>query len=1288
METVQLVGERPPLQRAAAAALTWAQRHPAAVSALFAVLFAAAVVVGRATRPGGMPLALVWPAGAVGMLWLAASWHRRKHVVVDAAVLTVLAAALNAATGAPWLLAAVYGAGSGAQAVLGCALMRRLQRRRGCTPWRLRRSADLGALLIASYSGAVAPALLGSIALSVSGGAGSVPVLFVAWVMRVGTSAFVLTALAVRLLDPDVPRIVRSWREAMEMLTSSVVTGAAYVAVFALNVHLPLAFLLVPLSLWVALRFSTTFAACYPVVVGVFVVVATLAGRGPFTMESVVVRVLLAQAFVAVIAVVSLVLALHRDERQVLVVEARHAHQRADEQATLLRTIIDTTRDGLSVFDAAGHVILRNPAALELFGPTPTGVPREEWDQHYGVCTPDGTVVDVDDLPLARALGGVAVPGVDLLVRTAHRPQGRVLHMSAHPMPPAPGAGWNGGAVMAFHDVTEARAAAAEVERAHDLLSSVLDAATDLAIIATDLSGRVTVFSAGAEQMLGYRAEEVLGRTPWFLHTAEDLEEMARASGLDVPTLLAATDADRAEGSSPAGPPLDIEGVLPGSGPLTRQSTLLARDGRAVPVITAHSAMRDGTGQLTGFMATSRDISDQLAAQADLADSETRFRLAFDTAPMGMMMLALSPGAAGNVLRVNSSLCGLLGYDELALLTMNVADLLHPDDVDDPAAGPSEHAGEDHDATRVDTRYLHADGHTVWVRVSTTTVRPHDWEPYSLALIEDITARKQAEQALTHQALHDALTGLPNRTLFSDRLQHALAAAGRTGERVGVLFLDLDGFKAVNDSAGHAAGDELLRQVSTRLHACLRPGDTLARLGGDEFAIVCPGMSSAGVGGDTDADSASDASKNLRVVAERMLSALRVPVELVSGTFVVGASIGLSVADSATTDLVTAAERVLSAADEAMYGAKRAGKNRAHTAEGEEHARGARLARLLPELTRALACDELVLHGQPVLDLVTGRPVAVETLIRWQHPTRGLLSPAEFLDVAEASPLMVGIGRRVLEESCRMAAAWSETLGPAAPDVHVNVSGRQLEAGNLYGDVISALKRHGLPGHRVVLELTETHMPQIAHSLRADLQRLRARGVRIAIDDVGTGYSSLTRLTELPVDILKIDLSFVAGLGIDASCDAVVRAILSIGQALGLSVVAEGVETPQQAELLRRYGCDTVQGYLYSPPRPEGALVQHLQAAPGPLVTGDVFRDAATPLALACHDVVAGCRRTFQGTAQEILEAVADHAHRSHDLPELSRELQQVVLLAMRPAGSSPLKSAIARPMTKSEAVT
>jgi EAL domain-containing protein (putative c-di-GMP-specific phosphodiesterase class I) len=266
-------------------------------------------------------------------------------------------------------------------------------------------------------------------------------------------------------------------------------------------------------------------------------------------------------------------------------------------------------------------------------------------------------------------------------------------------------------------------------------------------------------------------------------------------------------------------------------------------------------------------------------------------------------------------------------------------------------------------------------------------------------------------------------------------------------------------------------------------------------------------------------------------------------------------------------------------------------------ASADEQARAARDTQLRPALETALTDNELIMYGQPIVELTTGAISGVETLLRWDRPGRGILTPAEFLDVAESSPLMVPIGRRVLHESCRMAAEWTDRFGRYAPDVHVNVSGRQLATGTFAQEVLDALDRYRLPANRLVLELTETHMPMMIDSVREDMVRLRELGVRLAIDDIGTGYSSLARITELPVDILKIDMKFTKRLGENPSCEAVVRAVLEIGRALDVSVVAEGVETPEQAELLREYGCELVQGFLFARPVDEAELERTLRTS-------------------------------------------------------------------------------------------
>ena len=571
------------------------------------------------------------------------------------------------------------------------------------------------------------------------------------------------------------------------------------------------------------------------------------------------------------------------------------------------------------------------------------------------------------------------------------------------------------------------------------------------------------------------------------------------------------------------------------------------------------------------------------AAEDTLRESEERFRLVFESAPVAMAMVRTSGHEAGRLSRVNAAMCDFTGLSAAELTELDVAAIMHSADANASTSLLADmKVGKIHRA-HIEQRYRRADGTVVWGRCSASVVAPRRAHDRCVVLvIEDITDRREAALNRTHHVSQDPLTGLVNRSGLTEQLDRALAVAKRRSGRVGVLYLDLDAFKEVNDSLGHAAGDELLRQVASRLLGALRPGDTVARLGGDEFAVVCP---------------ETDDLEGLRQVADRVLSAVRGPFLLDTGALVVSGSLGMSmsVPNLSGADL-------LREAGEAMYAAKRGGKNRVHAYRSGDAGRGERAMRLLPEVEHAFAAGEFVLHGQPVVDLTSGRIVAVETLLRWKHPRRGLLPPSEFLDVAESSAIMLALGAWTIEESCRLAASWTRRLGVAAPAVHVNISGRQLESGTLNRDVLGSLQRHGLPAQKLVLELTETYTPVLADSLLQDLAHLRNRGVRIALDDVGTGYSSLSRITELPIDILKIDRRFVSGLGSDSRCDAVVRAVLGIGHALGLLVVAEGVETAQQATQLIAFGANTGQGYLYSAARPEEQLLDLLgthSAKPG-----------------------------------------------------------------------------------------
>jgi diguanylate cyclase (GGDEF)-like protein/PAS domain S-box-containing protein len=1200
-------------------------RRPVSSGLALAVVYSLAVVVGRATRIDGSALALVWPAAAVGFCWLAAYWQHRRLMLGNAVALTVLASVINAVTGTGWAVGVAFGVANAVQSIVACAVMNDLQSRSFGERWQLRRSSDLTALILASFAGSLAAAVIGPVALHLSAGAPLVATAG-AWILRNAVSTFAFSAVVLRLIDSDLPPSIRDRRQGRELAGAAVVITAAYVAVFVFTEHLPLGFLLLPLSLWLAMRFDTTISAVHVMLVGVLVVGATMAGHGPFAIDSVSTRVLLAQAYVAVAGLVALVLAMHRDERHQLIAESRDAHARADQQAELLAMVLASMDEGVILVDAQRRILVRNPAAEHLMGDTGASDGVMGDPDRYGLFSPGGLKATTRQMADVRALGGEQV-AEDYVLRPETGLE-RILEVRGTPLDTVTG---ERQALVVFSDVTSERRAASEISQARDLFSAVLDASTEFAIISTDLQNRITVFNAGAEQMLGYHAEEVLGTLLWDRHDRGEISARAAELGIDAgpEVLLAQARAGHAE---------------------TRQWTYLRRDTSRLQVSLTVTAMRDPAGAITGFIGVARDITAQTAAEAELRDSEERFRLAFDTAPVGMMIVALVGPDASRILRVNATLCDFTGWSQAELLALDLHALAAAEDVDVSRTTFAAFAGGELTKSSGEQRYVRSDGTIRWGLLSAIAVDPGSGtDPYLLCLIEDITARKEAERSLTHLALHDALTGLPNRVLLGDRLAHAVDAARRSGEQVGVLYCDLDGFKAVNDTAGHPAGDELLREVTQRIGRCLRPADTLARLGGDEFAIICPG-----IGADHGPAEGPTGLSNLTVVAERILSALRVPIELSAGTFTIGVSIGMSIATAQTSP-----EQALHAADSAMYEAKRAGKNRAQAHDPDDDLENP-TTQLLEELNQALMADELLLYAQPVVDLATGQIVAVETLIRWMHPRRGLLAPADFLAIAEASPLMAAIGRRVLEESCRMAAAWTRTFAAAAPDIHVNFSGRQLETEHFYDDIVAVLQHHQLPGNRLVLELTETYMPLITSTLRADLQRLRDLGVRIAIDDLGTGYSSLARLTDLPVDILKIDLAFIAGLGTDPSCDAVVRAILSIGHALGLSVVAEGFETPAQAEILRVYGCDTVQGYLYSPPITESGLVQLLRESPSPHLSP---RPAPIPgqLMFRCGDVLPGCTRTFTGPEQEILLSIADHVRVSHGLPEIpAQHLRQV----------------------------
>ena len=559
-----------------------------------------------------------------------------------------------------------------------------------------------------------------------------------------------------------------------------------------------------------------------------------------------------------------------------------------------------------------------------------------------------------------------------------------------------------------------------------------------------------------------------------------------------------------------------------------------------------------------------------------LREAEERFRRAFDDASIGMALASLQ----GRYLRVNPALADLTGYEVDELLGRGFRDITHPDDLESDLAAMEALLSGELASYETEKRYVHRQGHVLWVQVNVTVVHDGDVRPlHFIAQTQDVTERKRAQAELAHRALHDPLTGLPNRTLFLDRLEVALAHLSRRDGAVAVLFLDLDRFKLINDSHGHEVGDQVLMEMAGRLRGLLRPSDTLSRFGGDEFTILCEELSR-----DEDATA----------VAERIADALAEPFPLADREVFLSASIGIALGRDRTMSPGT----LLRDADAAMYRAKEHGRSRYAIFDGAMRLRGAERLETETALRGAIERGELRVHYQPELDLATGRAVGVEALVRWAHPERGLVAPGEFIPVAEDTGLIVPIGEWVLREACRQASEWQGKFGDEPLRIAVNLSGRQLADENLHDAVAGALADAGLRPDLLCLEITESALTEDPMRARLTLHALKRLGVRLAIDDFGVGFSSLSQIRHLPpVDVIKIDRSFISGLGRNREDEAIVASVISLARSLGVETIGEGVETAEHADRLRDLGCDHAQGFHFARPAPAAEAAKVLAAA-------------------------------------------------------------------------------------------
>ena len=583
-------------------------------------------------------------------------------------------------------------------------------------------------------------------------------------------------------------------------------------------------------------------------------------------------------------------------------------------------------------------------------------------------------------------------------------------------------------------------------------------------------------------------------------------------------------------------------------------------------------------------MANLRDIHDRHIAEEALRVSETRYRLIAETAQEGIWAV----DTAGHTMYANQKLAELLGYSLEAIYAMHEFDVAE-----------SETRAEFIRRTRwrqsrgaecYELSHTRPDGSGVVLRISASPLYDEGHYLGSLAMVADVTAAREAERELRLRATHDSLTGLANRPVLVEKLQQALDGANDLrGRSVAVLVADIDQFKLVNDTLGHAAGDELLIEVPRRWEAVLRPTDVLGRLSGDEFVVLC-----------VDARE-----EQARRIAARLQRALERPISLAARTVAINASIGIAVITGGTVlgaapgEPAPDAGAVVGYADAAMYAAKADGPGHAKVFNISLISRSRWRLRLINDLRVALESDALELHYQPVVELGTGRLLGVEALCRWTHPERGVVSPGEFIVAAEESGLIGALDRWVLERACRDAAAMRAegVLAPAAY-VAVNVFAGHLGKPGFESDLCIALAESGLPAHALVLEVTESAVMRDPDKALAVLERLRRLGIRVAIDDFGTGYSSLGRLSQFPVATLKIDHGFVHHITSRSDQRAIVTAIVDLGRSLDVTSTAEGIETYADLRLLQDLGCHAGQGFLWSPALPVPELGALLAALP------------------------------------------------------------------------------------------
>jgi len=807
------------------------------------------------------------------------------------------------------------------------------------------------------------------------------------------------------------------------------------------------------------------------------------------------------------------------------------AEARLERSERRFRTLVETLNEGLFQVDEQGIIEYANSRLAQITGYTQ--------DELVGRSA-DELLVEAkyrERLPGQTLLGtGTGSEQYSLpLLTKAGEPVW--VNLTAAPLPPLDGDSRS--SVGLVQDITEQRAAEEGLRYREEYFRVLLENASDLITI-IDLDGRILYQSLSSDRLLGWPADELVGRD-FFEFLPED---------------------DRARFAETIDTSLEEAGAT-----AKVQLRFNHKDGHWRYLESLCNNLVDNP-VVGGVVLTSRDMTDRRRVEAALKKERAFFEQLFRNSPSGIVILDNSD----RIVDANRAFVDLFQYEVRELEGRPLNEFIVPEELREEASELSQVVFQRQSVMRETVR-RRKDGTLVDVAILGYPIELAEQRIGAFGLYTDITERKNAERKLFHNAFHDALTGLPNRKLLNERLERDLRRARRRVDyQFALFFVDLDGFKEVNDNLGHAAGDFLLKETARRLEECLRPGDTVGRLGGDEFTVLLE-----------DIQGPYDTAR----IAERILESLDRPVAIEDQEERISASIGIAMSSTGYERV----EDLMRDADIAMYRAKARGKGCYEIFDNDMQQDEIARLQLEGEVERALDEEQMVLHYQPMVSLTTGRAVGFEALVRWRHPEKGLVMPAELLPVCEASGLIVPLGLWVLRQACRQATEWQRRFPEHdAAQVSVNLSVRELFHPDFLEHLDQALADTGAPPSVIGIELTEELMGEDPRQVEELLWEIHKRGPRLAVDDFGTGRTSLAMLHRLPVDAVKIDRGLVAAMAPGAEPTEVVRAAAALGESLGMAVVAEGVETPEQRKLLRELGIGFAQGHLFSEPLPsEGA---------------------------------------------------------------------------------------------------